>query len=121
MRACVVFIGPRRRAKSCSASDREVLASLLVFLWIQVGFDHDVDPTLTSPVPVNDLLRKCGHVGVVELVLGRRLLQFGPFFWAWMERWIVVRFFWWWQCVVSNVPGVPVVCHHPPATSGRGK
>ena len=106
MRACVVFIGPRRRAKSCPASDREVLASLLVFLWIQMGFDHDVDPTL-SPVPVNDLLPKRGHVGVVELVVG--LLQFCPFFWAW----IVVRFFWRWQCLqdlLSSPEGVNMYC-----------
>ena len=91
----VVFSGPRRRAQGGSASDREVLTGLL----------------MTSPVPINDLLSQCGHVGAVELIVC--LLQSWPFFWARVEGWTIVWFFRRWQRLedlLSSPEGVNMHC-----------
>ena len=69
MGARVVFTGPSWYSTSSSSPNRVVLACLLMFLWVQVGFHKDVDFTFPRPVPVDDLSSKCGDIGVVQLVV----------------------------------------------------
>ena len=89
MGTCVIRIGMCWSTKRRSASNGEVLTSLLVLLWIQVSFNEDVHLTWSCPIPVKYLFAEVCDIGKVDLVVW--LLKPWSLIWAWMKRWIIVR------------------------------
>ena len=82
MCSSIALIGCRWCAKSSSASNAEVLADLIVLLWVQVRFRQDVDATFSGPVPVNHLATHVGYVAKVKDVVFLGIPGFLR--WAWM-------------------------------------
>ena len=66
MRACILSVWPGWCAKSCSATDGDVLANFTVSLWIKMGLCKDVHFTFPGPVPIDDLPSKVGDMSIVE-------------------------------------------------------
>ena len=85
MCACSFLVGLSWSSKSCPASNAEVLAGLLVPLWIKVSLNKDVHLTLSCSVPVQYLFAECRDVGKVYLVVC--LFQSWSLVWAWVKRW----------------------------------
>ena len=75
-------------AKCMSAPDLEVLAHCLVFLLVQMGFNHDIDLIVSCPVPVQGALAECRDVRYIQ---PHAVLCMSGFFGRCaMEGWIVV-------------------------------
>ena len=75
-------------AKCMSAPDLEILAHRLVFLLVQMGFNHDIDLIVSCPVPVQGALAECRDVRYIQ---SHAVLCMSGFFGRCaMEGWIVV-------------------------------
>ena len=94
MSASVVLVGLSRSAKSCTATNGEVLACLIVFLWIQVRFSKDVYAAVSCPVPFNHLATKIGDIAKVKSIV--ILLKSGSLHWTGMQWRLEIRLFRWW-------------------------
>ena len=82
--------------KSMPASDFEVLAHGQVFLLVQMGLDQHINLIVSGPIPVQGILPESRDVGYIQ---SHVVLGVSCFLWrCTVERWIVIRALWWWQC-----------------------
>ena len=104
MGAIIVCVCLSWITKSMPASDFEVLAHGLVFLLVQMGLDQRINLIVSGPIPVQSILPESRDVGHIQ---SHVVLGVSGFLWrCTVERWIVIRALWWWQCPVAICLGV---------------